>query len=137
MYQRYLQNVRDEEELFWSTCNPPPKIKEELFVGPIQLVVPTTRYSEVEETITIKKKQVTGQEILQAIYDYYQQPVTLEILEEFLNLGADDGWGYIKDAIKTIKDGNVAKRIDLMGDATWFEGIVLVRGSTYTVSIGS
>lgn len=99
------------------------KIKTKFkFKGPIILSVPATGFYEYYETITINKKIITENDIIEAIYDYYQKPLTLADLLIYEKV-SDDYYNLIRNAIQMVQDNQIVEHFRIMGDLLCFDGL--------------
>lgn len=86
----------------------------------LNLTLPITRYYSVTDTIKIKKPY-TLRNLLLSIYKFYQHPLGSKMLKFIKNSDdEDDIFEYVESINKN------TKKVDLLGDMTFFEGIKLL-----------
>ena len=85
------------------------------------------------ESVKLNGPIVTVKDILEAIYDYYQQQLTIDQVKNY-KVCAIDHW-TVRGTINAVKKGHYRKRVDIMGRWVDFEGLFNVRGG-YQVRLG-
>ena len=105
------------------------KYSEKEYIGPLKIIVPATRihWCKIDyETLIISKSQLDGvvtiADILQTVYEYYQQPLTLEQLSKYHHRGDDNS--YVIKAEIALEEGHTRKHLDIMGHKVYFAGLV-------------
>lgn len=103
------------------------------------IMLNANRDYEYYEHITLPKKEITYKELFTAIYNFFNEKLTLEQLKKIPNDTSD----YVKDAIKDVKKRKVVRRKDIMGSLCRYENIRKFERSNmylndvYIVSMGS
>jgi len=144
-------------EYLWEITQPPsqsltsesnPQV-DYIFKGPLTLLIPISRYSYgYLDEITINQFFIPKEQILQIIYQYYQQPLTLEQLDNYLKRDQEEfnkkypDTKYLPDsfliqAIDAIKRGIIVKHYELMSNFLYFEGLTPIDDNKFKISLGS
>lgn len=99
------------------------------------LIVPLTRFYKVSEIIPLDK-ELTAQNVMQKIYDFYHTPLSEKELEKVQTF-PDDSYDYLKDVLDKIANKKEVCYIDLRGDSDGFEGIEKVASNVYKLELAS
>jgi hypothetical protein len=99
------------------------------------LMVPISRFYEVMEIVPMDKKLTFGN-VMNAIYDFYHQPLTQEQIEMIKGFPRDV-FGYNNDLLNKASEGKVVCFAELRGDSVWFEGIKRAHANIYELRLGS
>lgn len=100
--------------------------------GEIVLRLPTHRFSETDQSITIPKN-ATVKTILHKIYNFYQSHID----ENEIFNSPEDCLGFVSWAKEQILLGNKPKWIEIMGDAIHFEGFTNFKNNIWFMNLGS
>ncbi len=99
-----------------------------VFPPETELWVPVTR-EYIHHPLKLKKCETTLRELFQEIYDFYHEDVQLQEVESYLTLHKTyDVFNYLADAKRDIRNNITKKRIDLMGEAIQYDGIMHTNG---------
>lgn len=105
------------------------------------LVLPFHRFSSNYYTIFLENKSYTLGELLNLIYDFYNNKVLN--YHDLKSLNSDDVYDYIDDACIELKNNpdSIIHPINIMGDKTYFEYICIdednVGDIQYILCLGS
>ena len=131
----------------------PKKYMDTLFFdnkkGNFKIGCPMRRYDSTVCKEIIVSGDMTVREVLQKIFDFYQEYVSLKEFKKYYDDNQDD---YVKGAKKSIAKGEKIRRYELMGSEGFltgerhpfmcsglvrYEGAINISGDTFRMRLGS